>query len=160
MDPCCRSFGCQNTFLIPWAADCEKVGEIEPDKSNDAASQRNSLTKCILGAPNSKDRLGDAKLRGDCILENPPNAPSPKPQSNTRANLAELRYWQNRLSPLFTSHERCSFTSPVIRHDLSLARRLKQVSGCCRLSRPQRTDCNEAEYACAQGRAKGPFPDR
>src|SRR6202521_515529 len=49
-DPCCSSFGCQNTFLIPWAGDCENNGEIAPARMINIATLRKRLMGCVLGA--------------------------------------------------------------------------------------------------------------
>src|SRR5882724_5268058 len=49
-DPCCSSFGCQNTFLIPWAGDCENIGEIAPARMTNVTILRKRLMGCVLGA--------------------------------------------------------------------------------------------------------------
>src|SRR4029077_19307416 len=53
-DPCCSSFGCQNTFLIPWAGDCGKIGEVAPVRMINRTILRKRLMDCVLGTLNAE----------------------------------------------------------------------------------------------------------
>src|SRR6266404_4488688 len=66
-DPCCKSFGCQNTFLIPWTGDCEKIGEVEPARKIHIATLRKRLMGCVLGALSAElPRDGPREMQVAC----------------------------------------------------------------------------------------------